>query len=47
MEQMKKAYREGRETAESQDSEKDEEPWEGEIEDLYQWTQKLSFDDIR
>lgn len=45
---MKAAYREGRETAElPEGSTKQEEPWEEEIDDLYQWTQKLSFDDIR
>lgn len=45
---MKKAYKEGRETAEPQEGGgKQEETWEEEIDDLYQWTQNLSFDDIR
>lgn len=45
---MKAAYREGKETAElPEGNTEQEEPWEEEMEDLYQWTQKLSFDDVR
>lgn len=43
---MKKAYREG-ETAEPEENGKREETREEDIDDLYQWTQNLSFDDIR
>ena len=45
VERMRATYQEERETAES--ARKQEDPWEQEAEDLYQWTQKLSFDDIR
>ena len=44
---MKAVYREGRETAGlPQGDTIEDEPCENEIEDLYQWTQKLSFDDV-
>lgn len=43
---MKAAYKEGvREIDEAQEG-KDEELWQEDAEDLYQWTQTLSFDDI-
>ena len=48
-EALKKAYKEGRESerGETEGGEEEEEAWEEEAEDLYQWTQTLSFDDIR
>lgn len=50
---MRKTYsrsrsrEEGRDSGEGEGQERGEEAWQEEAEDLYQWTQNLSFDDIR
>lgn len=53
---MKRVYQEGRRTEKEnssrqelrQEEGQEEEEWEGEeIDDLYEWTQTLSYDDIR
>ena len=52
-EKMRKMYHQeegggrGREEVATPTSRAEGEDWEEEIDDLYQWTQKLSFDDIR
>ena len=44
---MRKAYREKTDTEEGEEEEGQEmREWEQEADDLYQWTQQLSFDDI-
>lgn len=43
---MRKAYKEEEQEG-SEGEEIEEETWEEEAEDLYQWTQKLSFADVR